>query len=61
MGIHQTKNGRIGKCKTTATVVAPRIGATARLFLRAFRPGRMLTCHLYYVRLESAVYSNLTI
>ncbi|MDE5086218.1 MAG: hypothetical protein O4805_03275 [Trichodesmium sp. St16_bin2-tuft] len=46
MGLHQTKNGRFGKCKTTAKVAAAsetstRIGATARLFLCAFRPGRM--------------------
>ncbi|MDE5089071.1 MAG: hypothetical protein O4805_18880 [Trichodesmium sp. St16_bin2-tuft] len=46
MGIHQTKNGLLGKCKTTAKVAAAfetstRIRATARLFPRAFRPGRM--------------------
>jgi len=36
----------VGKCKTTAKVVAAREtstrrGAMARLFARAFRPGRM--------------------
>ncbi|MDE5090058.1 MAG: hypothetical protein O4805_24205 [Trichodesmium sp. St16_bin2-tuft] len=40
MGIHQTKNGRVVKCKTTAKVVtacetSTRIGATARFFPRA--------------------------
>ncbi|MDE5118040.1 MAG: hypothetical protein O4860_12790 [Trichodesmium sp. St2_bin2_1] len=40
MGIHQTKNGLLGKCKTTAKVgtaceMSTRIGATARLFPRA--------------------------
>ncbi|MDE5087531.1 MAG: hypothetical protein O4805_10415 [Trichodesmium sp. St16_bin2-tuft] len=40
MGLHQTKNRRVGKCKTTAKVAAAcetstRIGVTARLFLRA--------------------------
>ena len=39
-GYLETKNGRVGKCKTTATVAAARktstcIGATARLFPRA--------------------------
>ncbi|MDE5087829.1 MAG: hypothetical protein O4805_12065 [Trichodesmium sp. St16_bin2-tuft] len=39
MGIHQTKNGLLGKCKTTAKVetaceTSTRIGATARLFPR---------------------------
>ena len=39
-GQSQTKNGRVGKCKTTAKVAtvcetSTRIGATARLFPRA--------------------------
>ena len=47
-GYLETKNGQVGKCKTTATVAAARktstcIGATARLFASAFRPGRMST------------------
>ena len=42
----ETRNGRVGKCKTTAKVAAAcetstRIGSTARSFPRAFRPGRM--------------------
>ncbi|MDE5086664.1 MAG: hypothetical protein O4805_05705 [Trichodesmium sp. St16_bin2-tuft] len=37
MGLHQTKNRRVGKCKISAKVAAARetssrIGATARLF-----------------------------
>ncbi|MDE5111756.1 MAG: hypothetical protein O4753_10970, partial [Trichodesmium sp. St7_bin2_1] len=45
-GHAETKNGGVGKCKTTAKVAAARetstrIGATARLFPRAFRLGRM--------------------
>ncbi|MDE5087136.1 MAG: hypothetical protein O4805_08250 [Trichodesmium sp. St16_bin2-tuft] len=51
MGLHQTKNGLVGKCKTTAKVAAAcetstRIGAKARLFPRGFRPGRMSTREL---------------
>ncbi|MDE5086210.1 MAG: hypothetical protein O4805_03235 [Trichodesmium sp. St16_bin2-tuft] len=39
------KNRRFGKCKTTAKVAtacetSTPMGATARLFLRAFRPGK---------------------
>ena len=49
-GHTQTKNGRVGKCKTTAKVAAARgtsthIGAKARLFPHAFRLGRMSTEH----------------
>ncbi|MDE5122547.1 MAG: hypothetical protein O4965_21825 [Trichodesmium sp. St19_bin1] len=40
MGLYQTKNGLLGKCKTTTKVAtacetSTLIGATARLFTRA--------------------------
>ena len=52
-GQSETKNGRGGKCKTTAKVAAAREtstrrGATARLFKRAFRPGRMSNATLFF-------------
>ena len=45
-GHTETKNRRVGKCKTTAKVAAAcetstQRGATARLLPSAFRPGRM--------------------
>ncbi|MCL2938723.1 MAG: hypothetical protein MGU50_20360 [Trichodesmium sp. MAG_R02] len=53
MGLHQTKNGQVGKYKTTAKVAAAceistRRGATARFFPRAFRPRRMSTSYRNY-------------
>ena len=45
-GQSETVNGRVGKCNTTAKAVAAcetstHIRVTARLFLPAFRAGRM--------------------